>query len=98
MPRRSAKAWSSAYETSLTMCDHIRPRAGQRGRSMKMVIALECQRKLSLQGSGSMDVREFIDAEASGFFAALKEWLAIPSISGDPDRAGDLRRSATWLA
>ncbi|MFB9835234.1 dipeptidase [Actinoallomurus acaciae] len=44
-----------------------------------------------------MDVREFIEANASGFFAALKEWLAIPSISGDPERRDDVRRSAEWL-
>ncbi len=44
-----------------------------------------------------MDVREYIDANASGFFTALKEWLAIPSISGDPARVGDVRRSAEWL-
>jgi acetylornithine deacetylase/succinyl-diaminopimelate desuccinylase-like protein len=44
-----------------------------------------------------MDVREYIDANASGFFAALKEWLAIPSISGDPERRDDVRRSAVWL-
>jgi acetylornithine deacetylase/succinyl-diaminopimelate desuccinylase-like protein len=44
-----------------------------------------------------MDVREYIEANASGFFASLKEWLAIPSISGDPERRGDVRRSAEWL-
>jgi acetylornithine deacetylase/succinyl-diaminopimelate desuccinylase-like protein len=45
-----------------------------------------------------MDVRAYIDANASGFFDALKEWLAIPSISGDPGRRDDVRRSAEWLA
>jgi acetylornithine deacetylase/succinyl-diaminopimelate desuccinylase-like protein len=45
-----------------------------------------------------MDVREYIEANASGFFAALKEWLAIPSISGDPERRDDVRRSAEWLS
>jgi acetylornithine deacetylase/succinyl-diaminopimelate desuccinylase-like protein len=44
-----------------------------------------------------MDVREYIEANASGFFTALKEWLAIPSISGDPERRDDVRRSAEWL-
>ena len=44
-----------------------------------------------------MDVREYIEANASGFFAALKDWLAIPSISGDPGRRDDVRRSAEWL-
>src|SRR5262249_7764047 len=43
-------------------------------------------------------VREYIDAHADEFFAALKEWLAIPSISADPARAGDVRRSAPGLA
>jgi acetylornithine deacetylase/succinyl-diaminopimelate desuccinylase-like protein len=45
-----------------------------------------------------MDVRHYIEANQSGFFGALKEWLAIPSISGDPDHRGDVRRSAEWLA
>ncbi|GAA4607956.1 dipeptidase [Actinoallomurus liliacearum] len=45
-----------------------------------------------------MDVRDYIDANASGFFDALKEWLTIPSISGDPERRDDVRRSAEWLA
>src|SRR3569833_698022 len=44
-----------------------------------------------------MDVREYIEANASGFFAALKDWLAIPSISGDPERRADVRRSAECL-
>ena len=44
-----------------------------------------------------MDVRDYIEANASGFFAALKDWLAIPSISGDPERRDDVRRSAEWL-
>jgi len=45
-----------------------------------------------------MDVREYIDRNAPGFFAALREWLAIPSVSADPSRHGDVRRSAEWLA
>jgi acetylornithine deacetylase/succinyl-diaminopimelate desuccinylase-like protein len=45
-----------------------------------------------------MDVREYIDRNAPGFFGALREWLAIPSISADPARHGDVRRSAEWLA
>jgi acetylornithine deacetylase/succinyl-diaminopimelate desuccinylase-like protein len=44
------------------------------------------------------DVREYIDAHSGEFFAALKQWLAIPSISADPARASDVRRSAQWLA
>ena len=45
-----------------------------------------------------MDVREYIDRNAPVFFGALREWLAIPSISADPARHGDVRRSAEWLA
>src|SRR5215831_6289801 len=44
------------------------------------------------------DVRGYIDAHAREFFDALKDWLRIPSISGDPQRAEDVRRSAEWLA
>lgn len=43
-------------------------------------------------------VRSYIDAHAGEFFAALRQWLTIPSISADPARAGDVRRSAQWLA
>ncbi|WP_433327432.1 dipeptidase [Spirillospora sp. CA-294931] len=45
-----------------------------------------------------MDVAAFVEANKGAFFADLKEWLAIPSISGDPARADDVRRSAEWLA
>jgi acetylornithine deacetylase/succinyl-diaminopimelate desuccinylase-like protein len=44
-----------------------------------------------------MDVREYIDAHAADFSRALREWLAIPSVSADPARHGDVRRSAQWL-
>jgi acetylornithine deacetylase/succinyl-diaminopimelate desuccinylase-like protein len=44
------------------------------------------------------DVRGYIDAHAGEFYAALKQWLTIPSISADPARAADVRRSAQWLA
>ena len=44
------------------------------------------------------DVRAYIDAHAGEFFAALKQWLTIPSISADPAHAGDVRQSAEWLA
>jgi acetylornithine deacetylase/succinyl-diaminopimelate desuccinylase-like protein len=43
-------------------------------------------------------IRGYIDAHAGEFFAALKQWLAIPSISAEPARADDVRRSAEWLA
>jgi len=45
-----------------------------------------------------MDVRGYIEANSRGYFDALKEWLAIPSISADPARRDDVRRSAEWLA
>jgi acetylornithine deacetylase/succinyl-diaminopimelate desuccinylase-like protein len=45
-----------------------------------------------------MDVRQYIDDHADEFFGALKQWLTIPSISADPARHGDVRRSAEWLA
>lgn len=44
------------------------------------------------------DVVAYINAGRDRFIADLKEWLAIPSISGDPKYAGDVRRSAEWLA
>jgi acetylornithine deacetylase/succinyl-diaminopimelate desuccinylase-like protein len=44
-----------------------------------------------------MDVRQYIEAHAAEFFASLSEWLAIPSISADPDHHDDVARSAAWL-
>ncbi len=45
-----------------------------------------------------MEAAEYIDSQAREFFAQLKEWLAIPSISADPARHDDVRASAEWLA
>jgi len=45
-----------------------------------------------------MDVREFVAANAAEFSLALRQWLAIPSVSADPACHGDVRRSAEWLA
>jgi acetylornithine deacetylase/succinyl-diaminopimelate desuccinylase-like protein len=45
-----------------------------------------------------MDVRGYINENAAGFFDALVQWLAIPSVSADPEHSGDVRRSAQWLA
>src|ERR1700678_2149564 len=45
-----------------------------------------------------MDVRDYVEANAREFIDALKQWLAIPSISADPDHHADVRRSAEWLA
>jgi acetylornithine deacetylase/succinyl-diaminopimelate desuccinylase-like protein len=44
-----------------------------------------------------MDVREYVEAHAEEFSGALREWLAIPSVSADPAHHGDVRRSAQWL-
>ncbi|WP_233515481.1 dipeptidase [Marinitenerispora sediminis] len=44
------------------------------------------------------DVRAYIERHRGEFVAGLKEWLAVPSISADPARADDVRRSAEWLA
>ena len=43
-------------------------------------------------------VRSFVRQHAGEFTEDLKAWLAVPSISGDPDRVGDVRASAEWLA
>ena len=44
-----------------------------------------------------MDARDFIAANAAEFSQALRDWLSIPSVSADPARHGDVRRSAQWL-
>jgi acetylornithine deacetylase/succinyl-diaminopimelate desuccinylase-like protein len=44
-----------------------------------------------------MDVRQYIDEHAAEFFGSLSQWLTIPSISADPARREDVRRSAEWL-
>src|SRR3954451_22707411 len=43
-------------------------------------------------------IRRFVDAHREEFLEDLVEWLRIPSVSTDPDRAGDVRQSAEWLA
>jgi acetylornithine deacetylase/succinyl-diaminopimelate desuccinylase-like protein len=45
-----------------------------------------------------MDVRGYVESHAREFFDDLKQWLAIPSISADPEHHADVRRSAEWLA
>ncbi|MET8679181.1 M20/M25/M40 family metallo-hydrolase [Streptomyces sp. NPDC004647] len=43
-------------------------------------------------------VRAYIDDHRAAFLEDLAEWLRIPSVSADPSRAADVRRSAEWLA
>ncbi|MGZ4593041.1 MAG: dipeptidase [Actinomycetes bacterium] len=43
-------------------------------------------------------VRDAVAKGADRFVAELIEWLRIPSISGDPENAADVHRSAEWLA
>ncbi len=45
-----------------------------------------------------MDVPAYVESHAREFVDELKQWLAIPSISADPARHPDVRRSAEWLA
>jgi acetylornithine deacetylase/succinyl-diaminopimelate desuccinylase-like protein len=42
--------------------------------------------------------RTYVEAHRDQLHADLDAWLRIPSISADPARAGDVRRSAEWLA
>lgn len=42
--------------------------------------------------------REYVEAHVDQLHADLDAWLRIPSISADPERAGDVRRNAEWLA
>ncbi|MER7666364.1 MULTISPECIES: dipeptidase [unclassified Streptomyces] len=43
-------------------------------------------------------VRTYIQRHRAAFLDDLAEWLRIPSVSAQPDRAADVRRSADWLA
>ncbi|MEW2578703.1 dipeptidase [Streptomyces syringium] len=43
-------------------------------------------------------VRAYIEGHRAAFLDDLVEWLRIPSVSADPGRAADVRRSADWLA
>lgn len=43
-------------------------------------------------------VRAYVENHRDEFVAQLSDWLRIPSVWTDPERAGDVRRSAEWLA
>lgn len=43
-------------------------------------------------------VREFVHDHADEFLADLVDWMRIPSISADPQRADEVEQSAQWLA
>jgi len=43
-------------------------------------------------------IREYVGAHESALRADLDQWLRIPGISAQPDRHGDVRRSAEWFA
>ena len=45
-----------------------------------------------------MDVHGYVEAHADEFVDALRQWLAIPSVSGDPDYHNEVRLSAEWLS
>jgi acetylornithine deacetylase/succinyl-diaminopimelate desuccinylase-like protein len=49
-------------------------------------------------GRAGASVRAYVEHGRDAFVADLTEWLRIPSISADPAHAGDVRRSAEWLA
>ena len=43
-------------------------------------------------------VRRFVNEHRTEFLADLMDWLRIASISADPEQAGEVERSAHWLA
>jgi acetylornithine deacetylase/succinyl-diaminopimelate desuccinylase-like protein len=43
-------------------------------------------------------IRAYLHAHADEFVAQLSEWLRIPSVWTDPERADDVARSAEWFA
>ena len=44
------------------------------------------------------DVRDYVEAHRQRLLDDLDAWLRIPSVSADPERAEDVRRSAEWAA
>lgn len=43
-------------------------------------------------------LRAFLTDSAPATTDALAEWVSIPSVAADPDRTGDMLRSARWIA
>jgi acetylornithine deacetylase/succinyl-diaminopimelate desuccinylase-like protein len=43
-------------------------------------------------------VRAFLEGHKDEFVAQLSEWIRIPSVWTDPERRGDVDRSAEWFA
>ena len=43
-------------------------------------------------------IKRYVDAHRSELLGDLDAWLRIPSISASPEHAGDVARSAAWLA
>jgi acetylornithine deacetylase/succinyl-diaminopimelate desuccinylase-like protein len=43
-------------------------------------------------------VARWLEGAFAGLLGELVEWLAIPSVSADPERRGDMLRAAEWLA
>jgi acetylornithine deacetylase/succinyl-diaminopimelate desuccinylase-like protein len=43
-------------------------------------------------------VQTYIEQHRAPFLEELSRWLRIPSVSAQPEHAGDVRRSADWLA
>jgi acetylornithine deacetylase/succinyl-diaminopimelate desuccinylase-like protein len=41
---------------------------------------------------------EYVERERSRLLAELSDWLRVPSISTQPDHAGDCRRAAGWIS
>lgn len=44
------------------------------------------------------DIRTAVEAASDAIVDALVEWVRIPSVAAEPERAPELRRSASWLA
>lgn len=53
---------------------------------------------MTTSNPAAVDVRGFIRRHEQHIIDQLREWVAIPSVQADPERAVDVRRSARWLA